>query len=100
MNILFVMKHRGNAGNTHAVADYMRVAPKFGHHVAIFGPALPWLPEINFSDQVRGWDIVQLTRLVELNIGRDLQYIRFNGMLIGGLAGLALHVGEMLLIGR
>lgn len=46
------------------------------------------------ADQVKGWDIVQLTRLVELNIGRDLQYIRFNGMLIGGLAGLALHVVE------
>ena len=49
------------------------------------------------ADQVRGWDILQLTRLVELNIGRDLQYIRFNGMLIGGLAGLALHVGERLI---
>lgn len=51
------------------------------------------------ADQVRSWDIVQLTRLVELNIGRDLQYIRFNGMLIGGLAGLALHIGERLIFG-
>ncbi len=49
------------------------------------------------ADQVRRWDILQLTRLVEINIGRDLQYIRFNGMLIGGLAGLALHVGERLI---
>ena len=48
------------------------------------------------ADQVKGWDMVQLTRLVELNIGRDLQYIRFNGMLIGGLAGLALHIMERL----
>jgi uncharacterized membrane-anchored protein YjiN (DUF445 family) len=51
------------------------------------------------ADQVRSWDIVQLTRLIELNIGRDLQYIRFNGMLIGGLAGLALHVGKALIFG-
>ena len=51
------------------------------------------------AEQVRGWDIVQLTRLVELNIGRDLQYIRFNGMLIGGLAGLVLHVGKGLILG-
>ena len=51
------------------------------------------------GDQVRSWDIVQLTRLIELNIGRDLQYIRFNGMLIGGLAGLALHVGKALIFG-
>jgi len=48
------------------------------------------------ADQVRRWDLGQLTRLVELNIGRDLQYIRFNGMIIGGLAGLALHVFERL----
>lgn len=49
------------------------------------------------GDQVRSWDIVQLTRLIELNIGRDLQYIRFNGMLIGGLAGLVLHIADRLL---
>jgi uncharacterized membrane-anchored protein YjiN (DUF445 family) len=49
------------------------------------------------ADQVRNWDILQLTRLIELNIGRDLQYIRFNGMLIGGIAGLMLHIGERLI---
>lgn len=49
------------------------------------------------ADQVKRWDLSQLTRLIELNIGRDLQYIRFNGMLVGGLAGLALHVFERLL---
>ena len=31
---------------------------------------------------------------IELVVGRDLQYIRFNGTLIGGLAGLALHAFE------
>ena len=31
---------------------------------------------------------------IELTVGRDLQYIRFNGALIGGLAGLALHALE------
>ena len=51
------------------------------------------------ADQVRSWDMVQLTRLIELNIGRDLQYIRFNGMLIGGIAGLVLHVGQTLIFG-
>lgn len=44
------------------------------------------------ADQVKGWDFAQLTLLVEANIGRDLQFIRFNGMAVGGLAGLALHV--------
>ncbi len=49
------------------------------------------------SDQVKGWDMGQLISLIEINIGRDLQYIRFNGSLIGGLAGLALYSGEFLL---
>ena len=39
----------------------------------------------------------QLIALIEINIGRDLQYIRFNGAIIGGLAGLLLHVIEVLL---
>ena len=44
------------------------------------------------ADQVKSWDMAQLISLIEINIGRDLQYIRFNGSLIGGLAGLgALH---------
>ncbi|RUM99612.1 DUF445 domain-containing protein [Pseudaminobacter arsenicus] len=50
------------------------------------------------ADQVKRWDLAQLTRLLEMNIGRDLQYIRFNGMLIGGLAGLALYVVELTLL--
>src|SRR6185503_2848383 len=43
------------------------------------------------ADQVKGWDIDVLIGRIELTVGRDLQYIRFNGALIGGLAGLALH---------
>src|SRR6478736_7593908 len=49
------------------------------------------------SDQVKSWDMGQLIALIEINIGRDLQYIRFNGSLIGGLAGLALYTLEYLL---
>lgn len=49
------------------------------------------------SDQVKAWDMGQLITLIEINIGRDLQYIRFNGSLIGGLAGLALYTLEYLL---
>ncbi|TIR66841.1 MAG: DUF445 family protein, partial [Mesorhizobium sp.] len=50
------------------------------------------------ADQVKRWDLAQLTRLIEINIGKDLQYIRFNGMVIGGLAGLALYSAERLLL--
>ncbi len=49
------------------------------------------------SDQMKSWNIDQLVQLIEVNVGRDLQYIRFNGALIGGVAGLALHSAEMLL---
>lgn len=50
------------------------------------------------ADQVKRWDLAQLTRLIEMNIGRDLQYIRFNGMVIGGLAGVVLYVVERLFL--
>jgi uncharacterized membrane-anchored protein YjiN (DUF445 family) len=46
------------------------------------------------ADQVKAWDIDMLIGRIELTVGRDLQYIRFNGALIGGLAGLALHALE------
>jgi uncharacterized membrane-anchored protein YjiN (DUF445 family) len=49
------------------------------------------------ADQMKGWDMRQLISLLEINVGRDLQYIRFNGSLIGGLAGLILYTIEYLL---
>lgn len=58
MNILFVMKHRGNAGSTHAVANYMRIAPKYGHSVAIYGTPIWYVPELQFSTNIRDFDRV------------------------------------------
>ena len=49
------------------------------------------------ADQVKSWDMKQLINLIEINIGKDLQYIRFNGALIGGLAGVALHTAEVVI---
>ena len=49
------------------------------------------------ADQVKAWDMEQLISLIEINVGKDLQYIRFNGSLIGGLAGLTLYTLEYLL---
>ncbi len=43
------------------------------------------------SDTVRSWDAQVTSERVELYVGRDLQFIRINGTLIGGLAGLAIH---------
>ncbi len=43
------------------------------------------------EDVIRAWDTSFMTDKLELEIGRDLQFIRLNGMLVGGLAGLVLH---------
>jgi uncharacterized membrane-anchored protein YjiN (DUF445 family) len=43
------------------------------------------------SATVRGWDATTVTSKVEAAVGRDLQFIRINGTLIGGCIGLALH---------
>ncbi len=43
------------------------------------------------SETVRGWDASKVTERVENAVGRDLQYIRINGTLVGGLVGLTLH---------
>lgn len=58
MNILFVMKHRGNAGSTHSVANYMRLAPQFGNSVAIFGSPIWYIPELKFSMDIDAFDYV------------------------------------------
>tara|TARA_R110002111_G_scaffold112014_7_gene171753 strand:+ start:541 stop:1806 length:1266 start_codon:yes stop_codon:yes gene_type:complete len=50
------------------------------------------------AEQVKGWDIQQLLTLIEVNVGRDLQYIRFNGMIIGGFVGVLLYFLETLLL--
>ncbi len=52
------------------------------------------------ADQVKGWDLAMLVRLIEINIGKDLQYIRFNGMIIGGIAGLLLYTVGLLAAGN
>jgi uncharacterized membrane-anchored protein YjiN (DUF445 family) len=40
---------------------------------------------------VSAWDPEDTTRKIELQIGRDLQFIRINGTLVGGLVGLLIH---------
>ena len=43
------------------------------------------------SETVRGWDAETTADLIEARVGRDLQFIRINGTLVGGLAGLTLY---------
>ena len=48
------------------------------------------------SETVRGWDAQTITNRLESAVGRDLQYIRINGSLVGGLVGLVLHALDAL----
>ena len=43
------------------------------------------------SETVRRWDAQTITDRLETTVGRDLQYIRINGTLVGGLVGVILH---------
>ncbi len=49
------------------------------------------------SETVRGWDTQTITRRLENAVGRDLQYIRVNGTIVGGLVGLLIHAVDVLL---
>ena len=49
------------------------------------------------SETVHSWDARTITRRLEHAVGRDLQYIRVNGTLVGGLVGLAIHSVDVLL---
>ena len=40
---------------------------------------------------VERWDSADTARRIELQVGRDLQFIRINGTVVGGLAGLLIH---------
>jgi uncharacterized membrane-anchored protein YjiN (DUF445 family) len=44
------------------------------------------------TEVVRGWDTQEVTQKMELEIGKDLQYIRINGTVVGGLIGVVLYL--------
>ena len=49
------------------------------------------------SETVRRWDARTVTDRIEGAVGRDLQFIRMNGTLVGGLVGVLIHAGDTLL---
>ena len=51
------------------------------------------------TDTVARWDAEETSRKVELQVGRDLQFIRINGTVVGALAGLAIYTVSQLFFG-
>ncbi|MEE4539575.1 MAG: DUF445 domain-containing protein, partial [Erythrobacter sp.] len=43
------------------------------------------------SETVKRWDATTITGRIESAVGRDLQFIRINGTVVGGLVGMTLH---------
>jgi len=75
----------------HTVNRFVRRAVVGG--AADYGDAIVRL----VSDTIRGWDAHTITARLENAVGRDLQYIRINGTLVGGLVGLGIHSVDTLL---
>ena len=72
--------------NQHLLAGAERIAGRIGEGAAR-----------HIAQTVKQWDDRRLIEQLELAFGRDLQFIRFNGTLVGGLIGLALHALTTLL---
>ena len=50
------------------------------------------------TDTVRRWDTAETSRKIELQVGRDLQFIRVNGTIVGGIAGVLIYTVSHLLL--
>jgi uncharacterized membrane-anchored protein YjiN (DUF445 family) len=59
---------------------------EYGHEVAHL-----------IEQTVRNWDAEVTSRKIELQIGKDLQYIRINGTVVGGIAGLLIYSASLLM---
>ena len=43
------------------------------------------------STTIQRWDGSEASKRIELHVGRDLQFIRINGTIVGGLVGVVIH---------
>jgi uncharacterized membrane-anchored protein YjiN (DUF445 family) len=69
------------------------VADAIGFVVSAYGHEIAKV----ISQTVDRWDGKEAAERIELHVGRDLQFIRINGTIVGGLAGLAIHTLNVLL---
>ena len=68
----------------------MRLNVRLELWAATFAPDVAQSVAEHIRATVQRWDAQEMARLVELHIGSDLQYIRINGTVVGGLIGLVL----------
>lgn len=67
--------------NTHLEAAVRSAAPGFAEFLTR-----------HIADTVKRWDSAEMSEQIELNIGKDLQFIRINGTLVGGMIGVVLYL--------
>jgi uncharacterized membrane-anchored protein YjiN (DUF445 family) len=81
-------------GRNLARDDAMRARLDAALEHAIIELAVPWREEIGrfIAEVVHNWDTETVTERLELAVGRDLQYIRVNGTLVGALVGVVLFL--------
>ena len=72
--------------NSWAERALVRVAESYRHEVGHL-----------ISHTVGQWDPNETAHKIELQVGKDLQFIRINGTVVGGLAGLVIHAVSLLL---
>ncbi|MBC7414481.1 MAG: DUF445 domain-containing protein [Herminiimonas sp.] len=84
-----------------ALAQNQAVRGKLNGWISGFATEVVVARRADIADLVRrviqSWDAETVSRKFEMYVGRDLQYIRINGTLVGGLVGLLLHVISMAL---
>ncbi|MFW2381184.1 MAG: DUF445 domain-containing protein [Acidimicrobiales bacterium] len=86
-----------------STGERLRTDPELRHNVDLWignlgahlaersGPEVASL----IATTVQRWDADETSRRLELQVGRDLQFIRINGTLVGGLVGLLIHAAVM-----
>ena len=79
-----------------AFSVIVALAPSGMPPLAIVGPQRHAIARL-ISDTVRHWDAETVTHKIEIEVGRDLQFVRINGTLIGGIVGLVLHAVDVLM---
>ncbi|GAA1998027.1 DUF445 domain-containing protein [Brevibacterium samyangense] len=72
-----------------------RLATTAGDLVESFGDEFASV----ISDTIAGWDAKEASERIELYVGKDLQYIRINGTVIGALVGVVIHALTLVLPG-